>query len=371
MLRRALVLFALLPAAAFAGTWRYALTPGSVSKFHYSGTDDVTVQMPMMGPMTQHLVVDTDYSVKVVKALPDGRADVELTLEKVVLKDSTGAATTLGKLPKDMQVMRAYLSPRGHFEFYKKVIVQVADDGHYALGSVTAGPTGGSASATVDGETVTATAAIDPKTGRVSASITRKAAPPPQPSTHEEERREPTTIDVLPAQVLSLMELPEGPVTPGEAFRIDLPSIRFEGKGLPGEPCKKATCSMLSMKSVVDGSNEATVKTAKAMGAPKAETAEMEQEMDHADQEMAQGMADMQGQMGGMMGMGGMGAMMGGGPKAARGGGMPKMMVALDATMAFDERAGALHRVAGNVESTMDAMGLKTVSKSVFTLQAR
>jgi hypothetical protein len=236
---------------------------------------------------------------------------------------------------------------------------------------VNVGPNGGSASATMDGETVTATAAIDPKTGRVSASITKKAAPPREPTTHAEERREPTTIDVIPAQVLSLMELPEGPVTPGEAFRIDLPSIKFEGKGLPPSACGKATCAQLSMKSLVDGSSEATVKTAGAVGAPKAEQAEMENQMQEADTQMAAGMADMQGQMGGMMGMGNMGGMMGGAAPGTKGGGMPKMNVALDATMSFDEAKGALYRVAGTVESTMDAMGMKTQSKSVFALQAR
>lgn len=366
MLRRALVVLCLtaVPLTASAGTWRYSLKPGTTAKFHYSGTDDVSMQLPMMGPVTQHLVVDTDYTLKVVKALPDGRADVELTLEKVSLTDGAGKATTLGKLPKDMQVLRAFMTPRGHFEFYKKVVVEVADDGHYALGFIDAKKGSASASAAVGGEEVTATAAIDPKTGKVSAAITRKAV---APTTHTEERTEPAQVDVLPAQVLSLMELPEGPVVEGQPFRVDLPSMKFEGQGLPGEACGKATCSKLSMKSLVDGSPQAMTKTAGAVGAPAEEQAAMDQEMKHADQEMAAGMADMQAQMGGMMGMGAMPGMGG----AATGGGLPTMTQALDATMLFDEKAGRLQQVAGTVSMNTSMSGVKMTTQSAFTLKAR
>ena len=90
MLRRLPFLLVALSLSAHAGTWRYSLKPGTVSKFHYRGVDDVAVSMPMMPAVSQHLVVETDYAVKVLKALPDGRADVEVKLEKVVLTDGAG-----------------------------------------------------------------------------------------------------------------------------------------------------------------------------------------------------------------------------------------------------------------------------------------
>jgi hypothetical protein len=356
MLRAALVsaclcFVALLPGTAHAGPWRYAFKPGSTQSFHYSGTDDVNVQLPMVGGINQHLVVDTDFTMKVLKRLPDGRADVEVRLDKVVITGD-GAPTTLGKLPGDMQVLRAYVTPRGHFEFYRRVVVEVLDDGGYALGSLTASPTGASGSATVNGEQVTATASIDPKTGRVSASITHRPAPPP--SSHQEVRREPTQVDVLPARVLSLMELPEGPVSDGDAFSMDLPSMKVEGRGLPVEPCGKASCGKLTMRGVMDGSMGAAVQTAGAMGMPADDQADMQQQM-----------AEANAQMGGAMGMAGMPGMGG------AGGGAPQLSTSFDVELLFNEAAGALSRVTGSVDQVTSMGPMKVVAKSVFSLHAK
>jgi hypothetical protein len=329
--------------SAHAAPWRYSLTPGQTRPFHYHGVDDVSAQLPMVGAVTQHLVVDTDFTLKVLSRLPDGRADVEVRLGKVTLTGA-GGPTTIAAVPAELKVLRAYLSARGQFEFYRRVVVEVMDDGAYAFGRIDSH--GASASAQANGERITATAAIDPKTGRVSATISTQAA---APTTHLEERREPTTVELLPAQVLSLLELPEGPVTEGEGFSMKLPSMSVEGRGLPGAACGKARCGRLAMKASMDGSQGALVQTAGAMGAD-----------DEAQGAMQDGMAQANAQLGQAMGL------PGGAPAPA-----PGMQLTLDVELTFDPAAGALFRVGGTVDQVTSMGPVQVTSKSVFSLDAR
>lgn len=371
MIRRlavlALAAIAFVPAAAHAGTWRYRFQPGKTYRYHYEGHSNLSMKMMMVGPQKQTLDVVTDFAVQVKRRMPDGRFDVVVKLERVELTGRGGRTIRLSNLPAEVRTMRAHVTDRGRFEFYRRVVVQVRDDGTYAMGVID--PKHGTASATAaaGGEEVTATASIDPKTGRVSATISRRKA---RAHTHAETKEKPVqNVDVLPVRVLALMALPEGPVTPGSSFDLGTPAFTVhETAGAPSR-CGRHRCGVLTVAAKMNASQKTMNRTAGAMGAPAGDQAEMAADQKQANADMAAGMADMQRQMGGMGMGGGMPGAGGAAPGASPA--QPEMKMSIDAKMRFDERKGNLFDVEGTISQSTRMTGVSLDGHTHFRLAAR
>lgn len=387
----ALALFAF-PQLAQAGTWRYRFEPGKQYRYRATSTSKMSVQVPMMGAIEDRIDLDTTYRLTVDRRLPDGRYDLRIDVERLVLSPASGQPITLADIPAAFRTVRAYLTPRGRFQFYERVVVQVEQTegggSHYALGVIKAdGKVAAGAVTASDGEEeVTAYASIDPKTGKVSAGITRKKAAPAKKRTRTVERTEERPVqnlDLLPVDVLALMELPAGPVAPGMKATVSTPMLDLVTTAEAPAPCGEATCGRLRIVSRADVDADSTRKTAasaQAMGGMPAMGGDdmdmdMDMDMDTGDDGAeagagGMGMGGMPGMGGGMPGMGGgMPGMGGDDPGAGMAATGTAMKLDVDATLYFDEAAGNLDHLEGTTRSKVDHMGMKMSDDTRFTLR--
>lgn len=340
----------LVPAAAHAAVWRYRFVPGHAYRYHFTEHTTIGMRMPMVGAHVEHLTMDTDFAIRVDRVLPRGAYDASVTVLAVRLREPSGRTVTLSHLPGRMRTVRAVISPRGVFHFYRRIVVEVRRSG-YALGYVDLRRGVASATASAGGETVTATARIDPRTGRVSARIVTRRA-------RRHRRRasgRAASLQVLPAAILSLMALPRGPVVPGDHFSVRNPAMTVRETVLPPARCGRDRCGRLHLSATSDASTGAVERTALG-AAPARERAGM-------GAQMAQANADMQAQMGGM----GMPAAMPGMAGTAT----PSMKSSVTATLAFDAKTGNLATVSGKATSDTDAAGLSVQTSGSFALRAR
>ena len=311
----------------------------------------------MGGAIRDRITVDTDMDLRVRRVMPDGRYDLEIPVRRMIIDSNSGQRITLDDLPTEVGVLRAYLSPLGKVEFYERVVVEVRDNGVYGLLQMSGDGQGGTSTATFnDGEVeieVTTSATIDPATGqvRLSGGVRERAV---QPRTRQvEEERQVQHVDVLPADILSLLELPDGVVSPGFKSDIDSPIGVFSVDA--GEPrrCGNGGCGVLNF--TVDGEVEMDAfmgggNPAMAMGMEMPDLGGMGMDMD-------MGM-----DMGGLFGGGGA---EGG---AAAGSNSMSLKFTADITMLFDVDAGRTYEIGGTFGSKTSIMGLKTDEKTEFTL---
>lgn len=358
----------LLPALALGSPadadWVWKLQEGKVYDFEYRSTTDLTMKMSMgmVGDIKDRVGIDTDFSLQVQRIMPDGRFDLEIPVRRLVIESASGHRTTLSDLPAEVRTMRAYMTPKGQFQFYERIVVEVQENGAYGIARHrTRGSTEQAELTVGSGDVeVSARATVDPKTGRVSL---RHEVRERAPQTRQvEQEREVQHVDVLPADLLTLLALPEGPVTPGSSMTVTLPmdmgSLKIDG--LDPQPCGKGRCGQLRMAVVAD-SKPMTDQAAQMDpdaggfgGGPAGGTG-------------MGGMPGLDDDMGGMGGMPDLGAMMGGGGGASLSA-MPTMKVDVDVIALFDPSAGLMHSVKGRGGSSTASAGMTMNETTTFGL---
>lgn len=353
----------LLGQTALAAPWRYDFAPGKTYAYRFTSDSRHTVTAMGRPGVDGRVEIETDYSLAVKRRLPDGRADVVIDVDRLTIHDhASGQRTTLEDLPPGASRMRAYVTPRGRFQFYERVVVQVVE-GAYSLGIIRTSPAGASAEMTAQhgDEEVTVVAEIDMKTGRVSGGIRKKKVAPATRS--QEEERPVETLDVLPVQVLALMELPEDAVSPGRKETLKGPSLDVVAEALAPVPCGGASCGRLKIQTLTRVDTGPAIDAA-TRGGPDP--------TDEADTDEMPGMRGIP-EMPGMPGMSGMPGMEGGLP----GGAPPEMALAkgaLDvsftALLRFNPEAGNLHDLDGIVEQKSGMAGMKIEERATFKLAA-
>lgn len=332
--------------------WRWHLDEGETYGLQYTGVTDMTMSMggmmeQMMGGMMaedeveDRVIIETDLDLEVERVLSDGRYDLRIPVRHLVIESATGERITLEELPEDVRVLRARMTPRGTLEFYERVMVEVHEEGTYAVVRMSGRADESSASSEVslgvDGMELTARAEVDAETGRVE--LVHEVRGQEQPTRQVEEERPVEHVDVLPADVLTLLELPEEPIAPGDSLRIDTPMTDLEADVGPHEECEPNICGNLRIRASIDGQ-----PTPQAMsGMPG---------MEGADEEM---FAEMHEEMA-MMGMGE-------GRDA-----MATMEAEVDATILFDLDLGQLYYIEGISDSSTNVAGLEMETATDFDL---
>lgn len=345
--------------------WRWNLEVGESYQLHYEGTTDVemsfggemgSMMQGMMGgsgleDLSDQIRMRTELELQVERILPDGRYDLRIPINRMVIESASGDSMTLTDLPEDVRVLRAYMTPRGTVEFYERVMVEVRDDGAYGIARMSEDGTSSEIQLGGGGMEMTARAEVDPKTGRVTLSQEVREQ---QPRTRQVEEERPVQyLDVLPADVLTLLELPEGPVAAGDSLQVE--SIAGIMKMDAGEPvqCSHSRCGELRIRLDVDS------------GSMNQAVAQAHQQEDDGFDDM--GMDDDFGDMDEMhadMHMPGMG---GGGDEAAMAM-QPTMKADVDATILFDVAAGRLFNIEGTSGSVSGSAGVEIREATEFTL---
>ncbi len=346
--------------------WRWDLAEGESYGLHYDATTDISISFggamaEMMGQMvgdeiSDQITTETELELQVEQILPDGRYDLRIPVRQLVIESATGDRITLADLPDEVRVLRAYMTPRGTVEFYERVMVEVRDEGAYGIVRMSqdGSTTSGEATLGAGDMEVTARAEVDPDTGTVSLSQEVRER---EPRTREVEEERPVQhIDVLPADILSLLELPEGPIASGDRVELATPIGTMNMDVGDDEQCSHNRCGKLRLRMDVD-----SAPTAES----SAETAEAGEGAVHGDMDMGMDMdMDMDMDMGGGMAMPGMPAGDGDGPMA----GPPAMRADVDATILFEVDNGRLFNIDGRSASVSGGGGMEIEESTKFTL---
>ncbi|MBN1209357.1 MAG: hypothetical protein JXB05_31185 [Myxococcaceae bacterium] len=377
--------------SALAVELNYQWKKGDKHRFQYE--DDTVFEMAMSGGMPgmaamggagMRMKVQTNFTQKVLAVRKDGTADVELTVEKLDLFQGGAKVASIAQIPPAARVVKAEVDRKGHAKFYQMVTVYMQDDQVFVGVKAHAGPTSASGSATVGNQQVDVVAAVDPKTGKVTASMKVTERPPALKKVVI--KQEDPGVDVLPKQIFDMMVLPEGSMEPGSRVDVAMPlgKISVELSALEGTLAKLRS-RMDGKKVEVPTSADQQVVHARGSSKKKAAVVHASAEGDEMEMgagdtedtgeemgEMPSGDMDMGGMDMGGMDMGGMdmGGAPGGEGMAAGGAPSAGMKMAFDVTCGFDVAAGKLMTLAGTMASDMSMGGMGSMKvNSRFSLK--
>ncbi|WP_224245164.1 hypothetical protein [Hyalangium gracile] len=367
--------------SALAVELNYQWKKGDKHRFSYE--DDTTFQMAMGGGMpgmpgmgamgggAMRMKLQTTFTEKVLAVRKDGTADVELTVEKLDFFQEGTKVATLDKIPPAARVVKAEVDRKGRAKFFQMVTVYMRDEQMFVgVHKAHLGPNSASTSTTLGDQKVDLVASVDPKTGKITASMKTTERPPALKKVVI--KQEDPGVDVLPKQIFEMMVLPEGSMEPGKSATVAMPqgTIRVELASLEGTVAKLRTRMDGNEVTVSEQGAKATPPRGKGKKAAAAPPPSDSEELGGADVE-AEG-SEMGGMnMGGMnmpsmggMNMGGMnmgGMNMGSGSPtddamAAGDAPMGGVKMDVDVTCGFDVAAGRLLDMGGTLASEM-AMG--------------
>lgn len=357
--------------------WEWQLEVGEELFLTYESTTDISMKIggemgAMMGQMmggnlasealSDRIEMETAIVMKVVGFARDGRYDLEFHVQEMVIKGEHGRIT-LDELPEEVRVLRAWMNRRGTVEFYERVLVEITEEGPTAVLSTSVSADGNSvsSSASADGVEITASISIDPRTGAVTtqAGIRETQTQREQRTRTVEEERPVQHLDVLPAEILSLLELPEGPVAQGDRFEAQFPGAVMKATAGAQQECEMSVCGTLRIQVEAD-----SAQMTEGMG--------MSEEMassfgggghDFDDHDMDDFGHDFEDEEAFHRD-----AHQGGGMDAMASAAMPSMKTTSDATMLFNIEAGRIYMIEGTSTSQSGAQGVEIEEKTTFRL---
>ncbi len=346
----------------------YRWAKGDQHKFHYEDESRMSLKMSGMGDMggmagmggmgvelgaglDVTVKTVTEFSLKVLKALPGGRAEVELTVDKLELFQGGARLPALGQIPPDARRVLATIDRKGRVSFHRMVTVYVKDDQVYlGIRKAEAGPGRAAASVSAGGPEggvdVDLVASIDPRTGQVVASA--KVRERPAKLRKVQIREQDPGVDIFPKQLFEMLLLPDGDMAPGSQVELQTPIAKLS----------VALAPLAGQTATLRYRTEAVAATP---GIPADQLDEADEDAD----EDADEMPDLGAAMG--MGAGGMGAAPGAG-----GMGAGDLKTQVDATLKFDLGHGRLLGITGTsqIQISMAGMG-QMQTRSAFRLERK
>lgn len=343
----------------------YKWNKGDVHRFHYEdeskfemkvgggmpgmgGAEMSGMGMPagMGGGMGMAVTVKTvtDFSMKVLKRLPGGKAKVELTVLKLDLFQAGTRLPALKKIPPAARKVRAVVDRKGRATFERMVTVYIQDEQVYlGIHKAQVGPGGAAVSASAGGPEggvdVDLVASIDPKTGRIVASAKVRERPPKLRKVKI--KQQDPGIDIFPKRLFEMMVLPDGQMQPGSKAQVVT-------------PMSKMTVALTALQGGVAQLIFSTdTKAAVPLTAPDDDADDdMDMDMDADDDMDPPDMPDMGNMMGGGM------------PGAPKGSAGPSadMGAKTNANLRFDVKRGRLIKLDGKITVDMSVGGMGKMS---------
>ncbi len=217
-------IFSVLTSFCFAAELNYKWKANSTYLIQMKATDDVSTKMGMMG-MSQELketyYTNTTLNLSIVSVDTGGTAKGFLIIDKFDITNSKNMKVAgLNAIPSQALKAEISVDKKGHFTFYKEVYILATASGNILVsGKVSGDGTSTSATATVGDQQVTVYAKFDPKTGALKAGYTEQSVSTPKQEmikiTQEDKK-----LDILPYDMLALLELPEGNTNTGDKAEV-------------------------------------------------------------------------------------------------------------------------------------------------------
>jgi len=366
------------PGTADAATLRYAWK--AKKTYRFAAESDTAVKMTGMGMnVASKFHTTSTFALKIKRVRPNGLAEGEILIESFRVEDDGGRLLAgLEGLPKGALKNRIEIDAKGRFEFKEIVYIVVDETGHNVLVSGKVGPNGASTtgSATVGDEKVTVYARFDPKSGRLTGGYSvKKVGKKKERSVAI--KKDAQKVDILPAQFLEMLRLPDGDVSAGQSHTFEVAGSKLTVR-VDALDAKSATLTS-TVRSAIDTTAVAAPVVAAAADDDLNDDGFGDDGFDNSGFDEGggadPGMPDMAAMPGmGAMGMPGMGGGtahgMGGGAIPGAGGGMG-IKLSGTFTMKFDVARGTLRDVAGNLGTETSAGGMmKIESASTLSLRA-
>lgn len=357
MLRQILISSSITMLAAgsvHAAELEYKWKKGDTHRFEFEADNQVEMKLGgamggMMGGMMggggagggigAKIKTRSTFSQKVVKVLANGTAEIDFVVEKLDMFQGGKKIGSITEVPPQARKVRAEIDKKGKAKFYKMVTVYMKDDQVY-VGVKQEGKYGASGKARMGDQSIEIVASVDPKTGRVEAKMEVKKHKPKLKKVKV--KKEDPGVDILPKDILHMMQLPDGPVPTSGSHQIKM-------------PIATVNLSVNSWKNNVLDYRTKIGMDAK-MQAP-------------ADDEGGQG-GGMPGMGGGMPGMGGgMPGMGGGGGSGGKSGASMSTKMKGTVDVQFDVGKGRLLSMKGDMTNTTSLGGMGSMKTATqFTL---
>jgi hypothetical protein len=333
----------------------YKWKKGDTHRFRYRAKTDFKVEvagmagLPGMGGgggsgISGTVEAETSFALSVRKVGADGKAEVDVAIERVDFYEGGEKRGALDAIPPQARKLKAEIDKKGRARFYQMVTIYRTESAVLVgITKAEAGPTHARGAASDGEHEVEVFAAYDPKTGRVEARTSVKKAKKTKKTTAVEVKKDDPGVPALPKEILEMLVLPEGDLSPSGAVAVETPMGTI---GYEMIEWRKDRVAVLRVKSKVGAKVEAP-----------ADDGDGDEDDDDDDGAAAGGMPDLGGMMGGLPGMaGGKGGKPGKPGKA--GAGSAAMKFDVDVTTRFDQGKGLLLGVQGKMVSDVSAGGV-------------
>jgi hypothetical protein len=325
----------------------YKWQTGKTYRFQAVVTDDISMNMNMMGMQTSNtdrFNTNTTFSLTVKSVDVTGKASAVLFVEAFEVKDGSGnLVASMRDIPANAVKTDVTIDKKGNFQFVKKITMVMTESGN-VLVSGSAKENSVSASGQAGNTKVDVYAEVDPKTGTLKAGYSVSEVATTNTKTISIEQDSPE-IDIIPYAFLELLALPEGDVTQGDVANIQAGQIKVAitaasvSGGVAALNIKTATDKNASpTKTKVDS------KSSEGDFGMDMDMDNMTNDMDTEDQAMFHGGMQAQQQA------------------------MPDMTA--DITARFNYDKGIFMDVNGTVNTNMNMMGMEVKTKSVLGMKA-
>ena len=197
--------------------------------FNFTATVVDNISTSAMGMnINEKYVTTVDFTLFIQAVQSNGTATGRLYLTNFNVKNSAGVSVaSLLNLPKDVVKSEFQVDKKGNFTFLKKVyLVTTPTSNVIVYGN--ASENGANAGMQVGDEKVDAYAEFDPKTGKLKAGYTVTTIKIPKKVTVKE-NEESDEIDLFPYDFLSCMAVPEGDLNVNDRFEVKAGMYKVNG----------------------------------------------------------------------------------------------------------------------------------------------
>ncbi len=211
----------------FATELNYNWKANTAYNFNATVVDNISTSAMGMN-INEKYTTTIDFTLFIQSVQPNGTASGRMYVTNFNVKNSSGVSVaSLLNLPKDAVKSEFQVDKKGNFTFLKKVYLVTTPTSN-VLVYANADENGASTGMQVGEEKVDAYAEFDPKTGKLKAGYSVTTIKTPKKVTVKE-NEESDEIDVFPYDFLSCMALPEGDMHVNDQFKVKAGMYTVDG----------------------------------------------------------------------------------------------------------------------------------------------
>ena len=206
----------------------YKWSANTAYNFNATIVDNISTSAMGMNVNEKYTTI-IDFTLFIQSVQPDGTATGRMFVTNFNVKNSSGVSVaSLLNIPKDAVKSEIQVDKKGNFTFLKKVYLVTTPTSNVLVYANT-DENSANAGMQVGEEKVDAYAEFDPKTGMLKAGYSVTTIKTPK-KVSVKENEESDEIDVFPYDFLSCMAVPEGNLIVNDHFEVKAGMYKVDGK---------------------------------------------------------------------------------------------------------------------------------------------